>query len=237
MKYLTGFNQAKLLGNLSNSVNYGCCLAFSIEWVRLALYQYSSPLATGAETRAAVLARQAQTIATCQSVCNEYTTQYGKPPVSTENPTPTAIKPHQDRQCYILNSIGNQTQTLKKIDAALRATNASFAAPRFKMTNPGEWSNFGQEIMTPDTFHILLLKRKDTAAKWHHAIASWAYLENGNEVAHLFDPNYGEVKIEAAELAGEVLKVVDRCETGATLHSLRYIRVEKGHGPTGGVDF
>src|SRR5205823_3822024 len=129
-------------------------------WIRLALYQYSSPLATGADTRAAVLNRQAPTIATYQDTCNSYNQMFGKPPANDLDPNPKAAKPHQTRQCYILNQMGNQQVILKKLDAALRATDDSLEAAKFKADNPDAWPVFGQEIMTPDAFHVLLLKGK-----------------------------------------------------------------------------
>jgi hypothetical protein len=239
MKYLMGFDQAKLLGKLSNRVNYGCCLAFSIEWVRLALYQYSSPLATGAETRAAVLTRQAPTIASHQDLCNQFNIMSGKPKPSTEDPNPKARISHQYRQCYILNIMGNQKDVLKKIDAALRSTEDSFGAKRYKKgAQSQDWEDLLDELVTPNTFHVLLMKGLNTATneKWHHAIASWAYEEEGNKMAHLFDANYGEIKIGMEEFGQEIENVVTRCEKGSALHSLRFIRVEKGSGYTGGID-
>jgi hypothetical protein len=243
MQLLAKFEQSKVLTSLSSlppEARYGCCLAFCVEWVRLALYKYQAPLETDATSRMALLTSEASTIAAYQSTNNYYNSTYGKTR-DYDDPNPNAMLPakikHQPRQCYIFNSLGQKTDVLKDIKALLQAESGSFTAQRYFATKPDEWSTFGQELMAPDSYHLILLKRKDSTNKWHHAIASWAYLDNGNHVGHVFDPNHGEMKIAGAELADTVLDAVKRCESGAPLHSLRYIRIEKGAGQTGGVDF
>src|SRR5262245_56873485 len=118
MKLLADFEQAKVLGSAA-SVNYGCCLAFSLEWVRLALYKYKSSQQSDAKSRMALLTSEAKTIATYQGICNDFTIAYGKPKPDMHNANPKASKPHQHRQCYILNMMGDKKDVVKEVDAEL----------------------------------------------------------------------------------------------------------------------